>query len=520
MADPAASAAKQSDQRTVSFLCSLCGTLMDATVEQAGQEVTCPDCGTAAIVPSASKPSPPPAGPTPSSTPGIADVYNVLEGQGQPPPNVTEVYRRHIPVVCLLCHTRMHATEEQVGQVLVCPDCGTANIVPAAPANESPAALLAAVEGYELAATNDAPASTAPKDRHEFVFTCPLCRTRLQAARDRAGQAMTCPDCGTGFPVPQPSAEEARLDPFEEAVGIYAVMGGAPPAPAADRGPSPSPQAVNLAALSETRPALADRDLLPPRQPEREMPPWPLVNGVLTFPFHPNSLIYCGKLAVGGVAFAGLFTAVTFMLLSGGYGAVFGAVLSVPTALFGMIYGSWVLSSQSRVLTETANGADEIEEWVNPDFSAWIFESIYLANALALGAAVGWVVELLTGGVLHGAAVAASVFLLSPVILLSFLETGVALNPISLAVLGSLFSRWWAWWGFYGLAAVLVSATAATTYGLWLLVGTASAIPSAILMALAVMIYFRLLGRLGWYITVNKRSTKKRRDSASEQAGE
>ena len=101
-------------------------------------------------------------------------------------------------------------------------------------------------------------------------------------------------------------------------------------------------------------------------------------------------------------------------------------------------------------------------------------------------------------------------FLTFPVILLSMLETGSVLNPISLAVWGSLLRRWWAWLGFYILAGLLVAAVVGVEHGLQALGGPWLALPAAIFTATAMPVYFRLLGRLGWTITVHSRRRARR----------
>jgi DNA-directed RNA polymerase subunit RPC12/RpoP len=485
-------------QPTVSFLCSLCGTRMDAPADRAGQKVACPDCGTSVVVPSPSQPSPSPTA-APGAAAGPADIYNVLEGQDQPPPTAAEVYRRHIPVVCTLCHTRMHATEDQVGQILVCPDCGTANLVPAYQAMDSPAPL-AAVEGYQLAAAGDQPAPMPPKDRQDFTFTCPRCQTRLQAAHNQAGQRMTCPDCGTTFPVPQPSAEAPRWDPFEEAVGIYAIAGGQA-APAA-AGPSPAPPAEHREpkSLAEVRPHLADRDLLPPRRLEHKLPPWPLVNGVFTFPFYRESCLASVKFTVGTVVAWGIAVLLWPIMMA----------MAAVMLFMWLVYVAWASTYLLGILTHTANGADRIEDWPSGDFIESAFQCVYIVSSLMMSVVIGLCAGHLPTGLPPGVGSAAATFFLFPILLLSMLETGTALNPISPAVWRSVFQQWWVWCGFFALAAFLVTASIGLEMGLRALGGPWATIPSVILTALAMMIYFRLLGRLGWYITAKARRGKKR----------
>ena len=123
-------------QAYLAVVCPVCSTRMYATEDQVGQEMACPDCGTMVTV---RRPAEAPDKDTPQ--PNLAEEYPLYPGGGQPPPSAREVYQAYIPVVCPVCKTRMLATQEQVGQPLVCPDCDTPTVVP------PPAAKLAQMSG-------------------------------------------------------------------------------------------------------------------------------------------------------------------------------------------------------------------------------------------------------------------------------------------------------------------------------------------------------------------------------------
>lgn len=497
---------------TVSFLCSLCKTRLDAPAEQAGQTVMCPDCGTANVVPERKDLAATAGDATASpSGPGPVEVYNVLEGLDQPPPSAREVYRRYIPVVCTLCRTRMHAAEDQVGQTIVCPDCGTANVVPPFRSSEAPVPL-ASVQGYELAA-GDGPRPATSKDREQFTFKCPVCLTRLQASRGETGNRVVCPDCGADFAIPQPPPDEPRWDPFEEPVEVYAVARGPLLASPGDQAATPH-HAPASGLLSDAELHQGDRDLLPPRRSLRKLPPWPLVHGVFSFPFQRNSLVCWAKMTAGS------------MLVQGGAAIVLAQVLAIDQTGIGLGYlvmaagmlytmgfvcimavffSLWISSSALKIVIETANGADRIEQWASEDFLDWAFEALYFVNSVVLSLLVGWGIQALAPEFPADLTVIGSLFLLFPVILLSMLETGSAMNPISPAVLKSLFVQGWGWLGFYALAAMLLAVVAAVVLGLWLWIGFWAIFASSLVIVPALMIYFRLLGRLGWYITVRSR---------------
>jgi len=176
--------------------------------------------------------------------------------------------------------------------------------------------------------------------------------------------------------------------------------------------------------------------------------------------------------------------------------------------ILAVLFSFWISSSALKIVTATANGAERIEEWASEDFLDWAFEALYLVNSVVISLLAGWGLQALFPRLPPDVPVIGSLFVLFPVILLSMLETGSAMNPISPALLRSLFSQWYAWLGFYALAAMLLTVVAGLVAGLWLWIGPWSAFPSSLVIAPALMIYFRLLGRLGWCITVRNQAAR------------
>jgi|GEM_PF-1392954 len=508
LADQSASGATAAP--TVSFLCSVCKTRMDVPAEQSGQTVTCPDCGTPAIVPSPGASSAAEAS-VPAASTGPVEIYNVLEGEGQPPPTATEVYRRYIPVVCTLCRTRMHATEDQVGQTLVCPDCGTANVVPPLAASETHVPL-AAMEGYELAA-GDSPKAAVGGKREEFTFKCPVCLTRLQAGRNEVGKTIACPDCGARFAIPPPPPDTPRWDPFTEPIEVHAVAADPSLEPPVSRPDHETRQTESAAGEEGDQ---SDLDL-PPRRAAMKLPPWPLVNGVFSFPFQSNSLVCWAKMTLGAMLVLGVAAFVLAQVRSIdqvgiglGYVAMAAGMLYTMgfVCILAVFFSFWISSSALKIVTATANGAERIEEWASEDFLDWAFEALYLVNSVVISLLAGWGLQALFPRLPPDVPVIGSLFVLFPVILLSMLETGSAMNPISPALVKSLFWQWYAWLGFYALAATLLVVVAGVVLGLWLWLGLWATFPASLVIAPALMIYFRLLGRLGWCITVRNQTAR------------
>jgi DNA-directed RNA polymerase subunit RPC12/RpoP len=91
---------------------------MYATAEQVGEQLLCPDCGTRTLV---RPPPPPPKKTSADFRVAPTEEYAVQESLGQPPPGAV-AYQPHVGFKCRRCGTRLHATLDQVGQPLECPD--------------------------------------------------------------------------------------------------------------------------------------------------------------------------------------------------------------------------------------------------------------------------------------------------------------------------------------------------------------------------------------------------------------
>jgi DNA-directed RNA polymerase subunit RPC12/RpoP len=107
----------------------------------------------------------------------------------------------------------MVASEQQVGEEITCPDCGTKTIVPPLVpvlAKEVPAADIQ--EGYALRTDPGQPRPESVVGQEYYAVRCPVCATRLHATPDQVGTTMVCPDCRKGFVVPPPPPPKAVLD--------------------------------------------------------------------------------------------------------------------------------------------------------------------------------------------------------------------------------------------------------------------------------------------------------------------
>ena len=110
---------------------------------------------------------------------------------------------------CDTCKTIISVRKEQVGEEIICAECGKTIIVPKSIAEKAKArleakldkalALLFPKETYSLRGGTTAPTNDAPK---QFRFSCRLCGTALFATQEQIGTDVSCHDCETKTTVP------------------------------------------------------------------------------------------------------------------------------------------------------------------------------------------------------------------------------------------------------------------------------------------------------------------------------
>ncbi|MDR1963790.1 MAG: hypothetical protein LBQ50_08425 [Planctomycetaceae bacterium] len=127
----------RSTNPAIRVYCRLCGTMMYASEDQIGSELTCPDCETKTLVPFRSKPVPLPP-PLPSSFEG-GTTFALADGSSK---------SMLVPVVCVLCGTRMYAGENEIGGFKTCPDCGRKTEIKAVTKSEMIQPVVSPNGGY------------------------------------------------------------------------------------------------------------------------------------------------------------------------------------------------------------------------------------------------------------------------------------------------------------------------------------------------------------------------------------
>ena len=314
---------------------------------------------------------------------------------------------------------------------------------------------------------------------------------------------MTCPFCKGQVEVPRPREPRRQHEP--QRPEEYDLEADDP----RSRGSS-----ATVGKLTKTDIEALEKDDEPQkkkrRRPKME---WQLFLGGFAFPWSPGAVMQWLLIGIWA-AVAGWLIHLA-IALGGGQGlngatlhqtivawlAAMGALLAgVSCASIAAIHGL-------TILLETTAGNDRMENWPNVGlFLEWIGQLWFIFNAAVVSVVLGLGLDWLLPGLLLGreSTVAVTVFFTFPLLLLCCLESDSPFLPVSGVVFASLGWHGIAWLAFYFQAGSLLAAAAALVYYLAppqldLRLGIPLA---ALLFSAVVMIYFRLLGRLAFYCSV------------------
>jgi DNA-directed RNA polymerase subunit RPC12/RpoP len=428
---------------------------MLATPDQVGERLVCPDCETPAIVPPPEEVvSHAPQPVTPSRDPN--DVYDISQPGPAPSAHAAPAPRSYIAAICPVCHTRLDVTEDKVGTIIECPDCGTR---------------------FAVHRPKAAPPQPNPLDEigEEYGVAPPMEVAQRKPAVMEPGDLVI-------------DSEEHRT--VEERRGLEEEWKNFNQQLRSGWQASPTPAAAVAAAVAASA------------EPEKE-PTESFFSGVFTFPFYRSSIAYWVALSLG-LMFVVLPPTFAYMMAikqTGGPEWTWVIVASALACIAGLIWILMTSSSCLAILQDTAEGCDEVENWPEGQIFEWLFDAAYILTALLLATAAGLTVSRLLVWIGHPWWPSAIVvgWVMFPFILVSMLEAGSPLLPFSVPIVRSLLLAWWAWFLFYLETTLLVAVVgglgaAVTVYTHhW---GS----PVAIVLAVAVlMIYFRLVGRLIWF---------------------
>jgi DNA-directed RNA polymerase subunit RPC12/RpoP len=478
--------------------CPSCGAHYDFPPSMAGRRGRCITCGTEFTVPAAGKSN--------ESKPPI--LFDEEEKSSAP---------EYIAVECRVCQTRMYGRPDQVGQQIKCPDCGARSVVPPPPPPKRKN-IPAAMEGeqYELWDAEEQPlpsqiVATQPK---YIAIRCKHCDTLMYANEDQVGQTIVCPDCGKRHVVPLPAkpaakpsvlaseAETPRLDPAT-------APGELPPfSPISTRGMDFEEEQEAAYSRAIEKSARTGKPMEIDSRGRPVLPRFPLLSGILPFPFYSGCRERWAALTIGLFLWAGLFIdgVPAWATWQGDPPGAMRAMGGLAETMIGAIAAIIWLAAASNILiaivSQSAAGADRIAEWPPMNFIMSMSEMLPVTVAAIFTAAPGWMLgrlvaqepwqlALLTCGTL---------ILGFPSTLLSQLAGNSTWDVIDLRVLGAMVRCPFSMMLFYLESACLAIVCVAAAVALFHYHYALPLVLAPLFVGLLIL-YARLLGRLGWRLS-------------------
>ncbi len=463
-----------------------------------GRRGRCAACDAAFAVPA----------PSPAPKPAEASAANKADTEKEVP--------QYIGVECRVCGTRLYGRPDQVGKKVKCPDCGALSIVPPPP-KPKPKNMPAALEGeqYELWDVDSQPLSSeliAAQPKYVAV-KCRKCGTLMYATEKQVGQQIACPDCGTKHVVPSPPKAISK-----PSVLLHeAEMPGLDPAAHPGERPVVTPlsgkmfheeeqEAEYARALEKSKRTGKPMEI--DSRGRHVMPRYPLLSGILEFPFSSGCPQRWAALTLGLMASGGLLVdgVPAWAGWGGGDAGALRAMAGLGETMFGAVCAIIWLAAASNifiaVMSQSAVGTQRISEWPAMNFVGSMAEMLPVGIAIVFTAAPGAILgQLLACPWWLTAALAGGTLLLGfPITLLSQMAGSSTWEVIDLQVLGAAVRCPFSMMLFYFQSACLIAICAAPTTAL----GFISLYLPLVLAPLYVgglIVYSRLLGRLAWRLS-------------------
>ena len=428
--------------------CPGCGAKLSVRAASAGKKGQCHECGKVFRI-----------GAAPATKSGANEVDAGAAARREPrPPERPKaapwaIDNEHLhPLFCEVCQTLVYATDEQVGQMLPCPDCGHRNLAKPREKKKQPKNVMVA-DGDEYQLDESSPPPSP------YVYT---------PVEEREKQFR--------------AAARARLGIREPAADVEAVTEHAAP-----RG-----RAISPGKVPEARRAVA-------RAADPRRPTVPVVQGVLRMMFTAEVMLrWMGLSAVLGV--------ILFLIASVTNAVGNAAIAYVPFFAGGcMLAGAWLMSIAPLLIaiaTQSTDGADELHDppnWMSFD----VAEAAFVVMAAVISALPAWLAAKAAAALPLeqqwgiGAAVWLAVF---PFVILSALEQGSAFALFSPRLAASLGRCFVPWFAFYVASLLLVGGAGALAWALFDNQSFLAKLPIPWLIVALILVYMRMIGRLGWWI--------------------
>jgi DNA-directed RNA polymerase subunit RPC12/RpoP len=404
--------------------------------------------------------------------------------------------KHDIAVVCGICQTRIHATVDQIGRHVVCPDCQASNLVKAPQQSVARGDLLGGKE-YRLA-DESAPSTMAAEQLVKVV--CGTCYTLMYARLEHVGRRVRCPDCDSITVVPRPPAKKPRFSPPDASDVV--VEAGPPPLVDEKR------REIAGRLLTQATEEVKRRASHLPRPVKA-----PLRDRIYNFPFYVNVLPLWIGTAIALLVDAALLDALIDLINGGGMVAIMAAFLAPIVAIVTISIVGFVAPHFLTIIEFTAEGYDKIPYWPSQDMFSRGRAMLFGLNALAMATMPG----MLLVGLLRPLGVPLEVGLVStvlllPLVMLSMAENDSVFAPFSSFVFRSLRRHFEGWCGFYLQVILLALGIVAVDYLVWtagrqgtlripgISADKVSRIITVTTVCFYAVIYCRLVGRMAWIL--------------------
>ena len=365
----------------------------------------------------------------------------------------------------------------------------------------------------------------ASDDSPNFLsVVCPSCETRITATIAFAGKEISCPACLTAVPVPL--VKPAGVRPLEEPTGSVAKPRRKKSAPAI---PKPEPE-VEIETIPLSRPASeADDDdsvsysigktverpvvtievfksMSRAKRQRVETPPKSLFfSNVFGFPWGTAEAFARWSYLSVGFMTAGLSYSVCNWLLHeypddrGWLGVSFFLMVMVWFAVWSLSYAA---SNALAIVQDTAAGNDRVIGWSEGSWRDWAFELVTVIWIFSIAGmiafSVAWPMQFLLGSV--SPLLACLLVVTFPAIWLSAMDAETLWLPFSMVIVRSFSREPRTWAQFLAISLGLLVTVLGVLLPLGFYYPWVAGFVAGPVLASAVFLYARLLGRLGWKI--------------------
>lgn len=403
--------------------------------------------------------------------------------------------RIRVTVTCLTCHERLSTVAKPYDREMACPECGAPIKVKAynpveaefqarlrEPRNVDPGV-------YGIRKNYDDP----PVEQAETLsLKCPICATLLHPELRDDAWFTTCPDC----------LEPVRVPPRAEIPAKFVPL--AIPSPG-EYGKGEAHETVPMSSqVFDRLSAINEKTLDPP-------PKWTFFSQVFQYPWSRYAWSRWAWISIGWTLWW-LITAqaITFVLQGAG-GVLAGGIMALP-AIWMMFWTlSYTAACSLTIIEDTGNGIQNIEEWPEPDWREWMVNLIYMGFLLGLAQVLVFLLGSIVGPAFDFFNLSLILmYAFYPVILLSSLEAGSAMIPLSKGVFASMISHFRFWMLYYLISGILTFAWGVSIVysvklsfvwaGLW----------QGMLISTLALIQARLIGRLAWRVLIEPDGGKQR----------